>query len=302
MEIDARGTPSEQNETLDLDDEIELVREEIRKLTEHRQILSASLLSSSDIQRNLSETDSSSRLAAATAAKHSVSNLHRIVYSITTFPFADPSPYTDSPDLLGVRIDISTRGGTFSNPYYVLLKHVVDDDGRLLHIYRHTIPVFINLRPLEQKYLPVPDPQYDSRDKSKSRKNRRQDLRALVRELRRELVAWHLRTDAVALLREQLGLSMADGSTPRVVQPQPSTLAQTLGISSVSVVSIDARYIRLEWLDGRVGKLRISNRGIVERAVVVGGEGRDKATESILTRGDGRLGTIVQRMSDAISL
>jgi central kinetochore subunit Mal2/MCM21 len=121
---------------------------------------------------------------------------------------------------------------------------------------------------------------------------RKQDLQGFVRELRRELVAWHMRVDAVDFLREKLGLVDAEGrAQPFDVSPDRET-----GIISLAPDALEARYIRLEWADGRVGRFKLSNAGIVERAVVIGDQGREKKTEDAMTGGGGRVETVLERL------
>lgn len=121
---------------------------------------------------------------------------------------------------------------------------------------------------------------------------RRQDLQGFVRELRRELVGWHMRVDAVEFLREKLGLVDEEGrAQPFDVSPDRET-----GVVSLAAASLEARYVRLEWEDGRVGRFKLSNSGIVERAVVIGDQGRDKKTEDAMTGGGGRVETVLDRL------
>ncbi|KAM5442568.1 hypothetical protein MferCBS31731_002447 [Microsporum ferrugineum] len=284
------------DQSVELDEEISAVRDEIRKFTERRQVLSASLLSSSAVRNSLeshllNQVDSDAPSAILESDRHAETNHHRIVFSATSFPFKDPSPHTDSPDLLGVRIDVNVRDGTFVKPYYLLLRRA-GEDRKSLQIHRHTIPVFIPLKQLEQRYLPRQASDDDSGN-LKPWKRRKQNLKALVRELRRELVAWHLRRDAVTLLQEQLGITGA-GS----VDLPAGSNAHTLGISSVTAASVEARYIRIQWQDGRIGRVKVSNRGLVERVIIIGDNGRDKITETVIAGGDARAEGIVQRLLD----
>jgi central kinetochore subunit Mal2/MCM21 len=213
-----------------------------------------------------------------------------------------------------VRIDVCARNGRFAKPYYVLLRsergHAAGkESSRRLRVHRHTIPAFISVAKIEGAYLPRarrvggnedgngdasseedPAPTKSSRSKSSIRK---QDLSGFVRELRRELVAWHMRVDAIDLLREWVGLVDSEGRvTPSEdVSPDPST-----GIVGLAAVSIEARYVRVEWEDGRVGRFKLSNGGVVERAVVIGDTGRDKVTEDLMTGGGGRVEGILERL------
>lgn len=209
-----------------------------------------------------------------------------------------------------MRIDVCTRNGRFAKPYYVLLRsergHAAGkESGRRLRVHRHTVPSFISVAKLEGVYLPRArrheeegdgDTSSEDTAPTKSKKHpsaRKQDLGGFVRELRRELVAWHMRVDAIGLLREWVGLVDSEGrpAPAEEVSPDPST-----GIVGLAAVAIEARYVRVEWEDGRVGRFKLSNGGIVERAVVIGDDGRDKGTEDLMTRGGGRVEGILDRL------
>ncbi|CAG8026715.1 unnamed protein product [Penicillium salamii] len=266
-----------------LDTEITSTHAEIRNLQKRKCILTSSLLTTDPIQKLLRKNQTSNEDLAAlsplaqAAGKHNETNHHRIAFGVTAFPFKDPTPSTPS-NLLGIRIEVCTRNGQFTKPYYVLLRN----ERKRLRVHRHTVPAFISIAKLESAYLPrlAEDPEL-------AKKARRQDLQGFARELRRELVGWHMRVDAVEFLREKLGLegSVVDGSPDR-----------DTGVVSVAAVALETRYVRLEWADGRVGRFKLSNGGIVERAVVIGDQGRDKKTEDAMTGGGGRVETVLDRL------
>ncbi|EGC41703.1 conserved hypothetical protein [Histoplasma capsulatum var. duboisii H88] len=293
-----------------LEDEIAALRAQIivHNLTNRRQFLSSSLLSTNTVQDALrqhvpSGLEKNIEPVILSSGEHARTNHHRMTFSVTSFPFKDPSPHATSPNLLGIRFDICTRHGKFVQPYYLLLKHVGRSEKKILQVHRHTIPVFIPLSQLERKYLPVPQGTNEADSTStKPRNTPKQDLRSLVRELRQELVAWHLRCDALRWLQEELGL--LDESN-QALSSQPSTRedqlpANGLGIVFVSATAVEARYIRIEWRDGRVGRIKLSNSGFVERAIIIGDEGRDKMTENLLTGGDGRIESVIERLRGAV--
>jgi central kinetochore subunit Mal2/MCM21 len=212
-----------------------------------------------------------------------------------------------------VRIDICARNGRYTKPYYILLRRRAEKN---LQVHRHTIPAFISMERLERLYLPAPrhldgdgEGSEEAALKPWKTAQRRQDLRGLVCELRRQLVAWHLRMDAVNYLRETLGVvqrSVGDYDDEGIWErdvfcqdgPGVETRLETndLGIVSLSATALDAAYVRVEWADGRVGRFKISAAGAVERAVVIGDHGRDKVFESVLTGGDGRVETVLDRL------
>ncbi|KAJ6114924.1 Centromere protein Cenp-O [Penicillium sp. IBT 16267x] len=314
------ASPDPQAERLDT--EIASIRAEIHSLQRQKRFLSSSLLASSNIQKLLRKPlttihDEISPLAQA-AGKHSETNHYRIAFGTTAFPFKDPSPSAPAENLLGLRIDVCTRNGRFAKPYYVLLRRerVKDGKQKSLRVYRHTVPAFISIPKLASVYLPfngssaktpgdVEEDEDESEDQGnslkpaqKKKRVRSQDLRGFTRELRRELVAWHLRCDAVDLLRERLGFKESDSDSSSVGRYSPERKA---GIVSLDSTAIETRYVRLEFEDGRVGRFKLSNAGVVERAVVIGDEGRDKQTETAMTRGGGRIESLVERLQELAS-
>lgn len=172
-----------------------------------------------------------------------------------------------------------------------------------MRIHRHTIPGFISVRELERVFLPVPgrgedvDGETDVLKPWKKQGARKQDLRGLVRELRKELVAWQLRRDVLELLRERLGF-VREGEE---VIDGGGELAERLGVVSLTAMGLDARYFRIQWADGRIGRLRISNTGAVMRAVVIKDSGRDKVTEVAMTGGDARVEGLLERLMGLVS-
>jgi central kinetochore subunit Mal2/MCM21 len=205
-----------------------------------------------------------------------------------------------------VRLDVCTRNGRFAKPYYVLLKRerVRGSNEKRLRVYRHTVPAFISIAKLESAFLPLPgsgrqraeESEEEDAENLKPWKNRarKQDLRGFVRELRRELVAWHMRTDAVEFLREKLGLvDESQSSLAERISPVTGT-----GVLFLASTAVEARYVRLEWEDGRVGRFKLSNSGLVERAVVIGDTGRDKQTEDAMIGGGGRVEALLDRLRE----
>ncbi|KAJ5967878.1 hypothetical protein N7501_004126 [Penicillium viridicatum] len=318
-------------EEVELDTEITSIHAEIQNLQKHKRILTSSLLTTDPIQKLLRKqpqppttTNQPDPLATISplvrsAGAHTSSNHHRIAFGATAFPFKDPSPTANAAPLLGVRIDVCARNGRFAKPYYILLQHKRSRAGpgsgstKVLKVHRHTVPGFISIAKLESVYLPRrgvsrdngdgdgegssgededPEPEPAKRWKKSGSSTRRQDLRGFVRELRRELVAWHMRVDAIDFLREKLGLVGEGGkSLPFDISPDRDT-----GIISLAAAAVEARYVRVEWVDGRVGRFKLSNVGVVERAVVIGDEGRDKKVEDAMTGGDGRVETVLDRL------
>ncbi|CRG82797.1 Putative dual specificity tyrosine-phosphorylation-regulated kinase 3 homolog [Talaromyces islandicus] len=300
--MDSQSISSVDSSLSRLESEITKIKNEIKRFQNRRRYLSASLVSSDYIRQRIEEKINASSTAARdivpvldSARDHRETNYHRLAFSTTTFPWKDPNPYSDAPNLLGVRIDVCERSGQFTKPYYVLLRREketrtgTNKSQSRLSVYRHTVPAFIPIDKLALKYLPVPRPQQRAADDVvKPDRTRKQDLKAFVHHLRKELVAWHLRCDSIAWLQENLGLLETD-----------SNRKNKSALSSLAETSLEARYARLEWRDGRVGRFKISNSGLVERAVVIGDQGRDKRMEDILTGGDRRVESLVGRLARA---
>jgi central kinetochore subunit Mal2/MCM21 len=147
---------------------------------------------------------------------------------------------------------------------------------------------------MEEKWLPVVEEEEEMSNKSTERT--RQDLQRLVREVRAELVSWHARSDAIEYVRKALG-SKEQGDGEGEEEDSESLFVNESRIKSVAATSLEARYVRIQWADGAVGRLKLSNEGLVERAVVLGEEGREKRLENMLVEGPARVEDLVQRLA-----
>ncbi|OJJ99963.1 hypothetical protein ASPACDRAFT_1888597 [Aspergillus aculeatus ATCC 16872] len=350
------STPSlnTEEETESLDSEISTIRAELQALHHRRRILTNSLLTSRPLQRLAkSQSQSPSQTTATatrssqkwtdlspllhTSALHADLNHHRIAFSTTAFPFTDPSPVpSEAKSLIGLRIDICARDGSYVKPYYILLRKGVlhqstESDAeertgkggrgeRVVYVHRHTVPPVVDLGALERIYLPRAKGDAVLGEEGEGgggeqlkpwkRSPKKQNLKGFLREVRRQLVVWHVRCDGVRYLRERLGVvkrgegqdaDEENGVWERDVlaeEPnQESKIAKNdLGIVALGATALEAVYVRVEWDDGRVGRFKISNAGVVERAVVMGDTGRDKLTEAVMTGGNGRLETLLDRL------
>ncbi|RAH42368.1 uncharacterized protein BO95DRAFT_475953 [Aspergillus brunneoviolaceus CBS 621.78] len=344
------STPSlnTEEETESLDSEISTIRAELQTLHHRRRILTNSLLTSRPLQRlaksqsqSQSQSQSPSQTTATaprssqkwtdlspllhTSALHADLNHYRIAFSTTAFPFTDPSPSPvpseANKSLIGLRIDICARDGSYVKPYYILLRkgRRGGEDG-VLYVHRHTVPPVVDVGALERVYLPraggdaARGEEGEGGEQLKPWKRsptKKQNLKGFLREVRRQLVVWHVRCDGVRYLRERLGIVRrgegqdADADEENGVwerdvlaeEPnQESKIARNdLGIVALGATALEAVYVRVEWVDGRVGRFKISNAGLVERAVVMGDTGRDKLMEAVMTGGNGRLETLLDR-------
>lgn len=261
-----------------------------------------------------------------------MTNLYRLASSITTFPFTDPSPTRSGSTLrlLGIRIDIidpDSGSGRYGAPYYILTRR----RRGYLSIYRHTIPSFIDLRGLEARFLPRPEPEAQDGDEDEERGDEegkgvnealkypnKQDLHALVHHIRRALVSWTLRRASIRKLQEELGIPASSLSPPEDAPMSDASTEDSLsaekanpqtakyGVTALSATAYDAKYISVHWADGRVGRIKVAERaehgngdrdGRVECCVVYGKEGREKATERTLV-GEGTEGRANVRVED----
>jgi central kinetochore subunit Mal2/MCM21 len=287
-------------------------------LTQRRRLVSSTLLSSSKIQKQVDTASASDTIDPSTAPIISESqldnqeNIHRLTFSVTSFPYTDPSPETSNVPLLGIRIDICSRTGRFDAPYYLHLKwkQLNDTANELdeLSIYRHTIPSHIPLRNYEAQYLPQRDEGYGSEVSSEIVNGNRQDLHALVRKVRKDLVSWTLRREAIEMLAEELGLVSESTKEPDSDENDdytsfvaPLNAPNESIFRSVAATAVEARFVRVVWANGWVARVKISDKGLVERAVVYGevsGEDRRiKSAENVLV-GDGlvRIEELAERL------
>ena len=149
---------------------------------------------------------------------------------------------------------------TYVAPYYLLLNRPKGAASGL-RIHKHTIPACIPLAILAARYLPqTRSPDDDDTYKG----NRAQRLPQLVRELRRELIAYHSRSDSIRALQEEVNPRDGEGR---------------YGIVEVAPEGADARDIRMEWEDGRIGRVRMAKDRVITKAVVFDESGRRRDVE-----------------------
>ncbi|KAF2435635.1 hypothetical protein EJ08DRAFT_282694 [Tothia fuscella] len=230
-----------------LDGDIAVIRTQIESLRHRRSLLANTLLSNRKIQQRLKlkhakATATSSSLPTITLALQqtedqtedqasiNASNLYRTCSGITAFRVKDPDPNSlDSGHVLGVRIDVfSTTDRRFITPYYLLLNYRPETGSSALQIHKHTIPTFVPLPKLAVKYLP-------HRDSTGSTSQERvQNLPALVRALRRELVSYHKRLAAWEVLRTDL-------KTNKALDPAGTEFEIELSDTSIARLKVDAK-------------------------------------------------------------
>ena len=156
-------------------------------------------------------------------------------------------------------------------PYYVFLRRP-DAGSTSLRLHRSTVPAWIRLPALTARFLPE-TPACRS-DKEATQAAPTQDLPRLVHELRRALVSYHLGRACIA----RLGQSMAERAS-----------SSKDAIERVSDEDGQGRDVRLEWRSGRIGRIRLGTSGCLQKCVVFGGRGRERAIERQIMAGKRRV-------------
>ena len=265
----------------------------VASLRTRKRHLSRALLSSSSTPKRLkSARDTAGRATALKAAgKQSVKNtyqLHHYCAGTTAFRVHDPDPHAiDDGKVLGVRIDVNTHG-QFVEPYYLFL-HKVDDENLKLH--KHTIPVHIPLTSLVTKYL---------------ENERPQQLECLVKDVRRELVAWHKRIAIVDSLRREIGLGPAsnrdrdEDTMSEDESVQDGTVHGRPDIKKIINLDIPVREVQISWRNGAEARLCIDKDGIISKVVTRSenetSNQRWRKVERAIAGGDKHLGNVVNRL------
>lgn len=271
--------------------------------------LQANALLSTDATREAITTDSSAKTLQERLEQqqaYSQQCLYRACAGITTFRVRDPDPNAvDGGRVLGIRIEVMTRA-KFLRPYYVFLNRPFTGSERrrrYLSVHRNTVPPCIPLNGLAARYLPAPRPagpagsssaiDDDGNGAGESTKGeRRQDLSRFVRTLRREAVRYHNRVAVIADLRKAVGL---DGKRRRRTRARGEH-AEESPILAISAADAEAKQVRIDWKDGRSGRLVIGDDGDVVKLVVVGEGVRDREVVRELLSEGSRLEDVARRL------
>lgn len=144
------------------------------------------------------------------------------------------------------------------------------------------MPPCIPLAALAERYLPTPSQSGDAL------KTPQQNLSRFVKALRAQVASYHNRVAVIAGMRKSFGLDAKKGVD--------KGKGRELTISDVSAADAEARQIRLEWMDGRIGRAVMGPKGVVLKCVVIGEEGRDRTTERAVLGGDGRIEGVADRL------
>ncbi|PMD54032.1 uncharacterized protein K444DRAFT_646398 [Hyaloscypha bicolor E] len=271
-----------------LDNEISDLQDQISALKAQRSIQVSTILSSQSTRSTLNRlrvsqkqsklspttTDTTPLLSTSTAQLvHTRENLYRLCAGITTFRIQDPDPNAvDDGKVLGLRIDVASTG-KFVRPYYVMLNKPFAG-SELLRVHRHTIPPCIPLSLLVDRYLP--NGKGSAAMGSKEPGAKKQDLRRFARALRKEIVGYHNRVSVIKGLRKEFKL---DEKVSRKGKGRERVIAD------ISAADAEAKQVRIEWVDGRIGRCVVGDGGEVRKCVVIGEEGRDFETERRVARG-----------------
>ncbi|KAF7564557.1 cenp-O kinetochore centromere component [Pyrenophora tritici-repentis] len=187
-----------------LDEDISQLQTRIALLQAHRANLSSVLLSQPHLAARLQTSNQRDTHAETTKCiiaqqqKRNLENVYRTCAGVTAYRVKDPDPNAiNNGNILGVSIDVSI-GAKFVETYHVLLSVREKEDKKILSIHKHTIPPCIPLQQLAHKWIPgsTKDDETDPE----------QDLVHFGRLLRKELVSWHMRVNAVQELRKEAGL------------------------------------------------------------------------------------------------
>ena len=73
-------------------------------------------------------------------------------------------------------------------------------------------------------------------------------------------------------------------------------------IVDIAAVDAEVKQIRIEWVDGRIGRAVVDENGEVLKCVVIGEEGRDYASERRIVGegGKGRIEGLAERLMEGI--
>ncbi|KAH6877771.1 Cenp-O kinetochore centromere component-domain-containing protein [Alternaria rosae] len=281
-----------------LDEDISHLHTRLATLHAHRANLSSVLLSQPHLAARLQSTNTDNKPAndandvITRQSKRNLENVYRACAGVTAYKVKDPDPHAlNDGNILGVSIDVALRG-RFVETYHVLLSVKQKHERRIMKIHKHTIPPCIPLQHLSDKWLPA-----SGKDEENDPE---QDLVRFGRLLRKELVSWHLRVNAVEELRKDAGLAQSKedsendsfASTGKILNAfvsddeASSDIEQgdaDFGSARILDIEVDAaiRQVTVVWSDRRTAVMTITKDGRVERAVC---RTRDGVRDAVLSR------------------
>jgi central kinetochore subunit Mal2/MCM21 len=151
-----------------------------------------------------------------------------------------------------------------------------EDRKGLLRIHRHTIPPSIPLSALASKYLPC-GKGASAIGSANGNGAKTQDLSRFTRALRREIMGYHNRVQVIKNLRKEFKLDEKVGRKGK---------GRERVIADISAADAEAKQVRIEWVDGRIGRAVVGERGEVRKCVIIGEDGRDRENERRVLRGE----------------
>ncbi|KAF2799214.1 hypothetical protein K505DRAFT_321295 [Melanomma pulvis-pyrius CBS 109.77] len=297
-----------------LDSDISDIRARIATLQSHRANLTSILLAQPHLSTHISQGPATNERQRGLASKlvaaqqqRIVENVYRACAGVTAYKVKDPDPHAvDNGSILGVRIEVAIRG-RFIDTYHVLFNRPNSRHKLMLKIYKHTIPPCIPLQALRNKWLPATEK--DASDMAE------QKLVSFGKGLRKELVAWHLRTEAVEKLRVAAGLR--DRNAGEATEKRKPTIGKVLNAfvsddedeeeedvptqrrdGPVKITEIEAdmgvREITITWSNGQTGVLSVTKDGRIDKAVVFTAHG--VRVSELGRKALGRIEGLVQRL------
>lgn len=174
----------------------------------------------------------------------------------------------------------------------MLNKPFEDAEKELLRIHRHTLPPCIPLASLAQRYLPHGKGAVAGKAVEGSKA---QNLQKFTRALRREIVAYHNRISTIKALRKEFALDEKPSKKGKERQIEKV-------IADITAADAEAKQIKIEWTDGRIGRVLVGEQGEVLRCVVIGEGGRERDVERRVVgeMGRGRMDGIGERLREGI--
>lgn len=122
-------------------------------------------------------------------------------------------------------------------------------------------------------------------------------MRRLVRALRREIIGYHNRSTAIKSLRKSFKLDEVISE-----KSKKKGKGREKVIENISAADAEAKQLRIEWVDGRIGRAVVNEKGEVLKCVIVGEEGRDYVNERRVVGegGKGRMEGVGERLLEGI--
>ncbi|KAF2651231.1 hypothetical protein K491DRAFT_696631 [Lophiostoma macrostomum CBS 122681] len=304
----------------DIDSEISSVRARIASLHAQRANLASILLSTPHLSTRLQQRPVANEPLRRNASKivkkqtsHNLENVYRACAGITAYRVRDPDPNAvDNGNILGVRIEVFVQS-KFVETYHVLFSRPSARHKSMLRVHHHTVPACIPVKQLANKHLPQ-----SQRDASKTTD---QDLIKFGKLLRKELVAWHLRTAAVQKMRIEAGIE-GKGKRRRATAEEP-TYGKVLNAfvsddedddevdeeeeddnsqsheRPIKIIDVESdlgvRHVSVAWSNGRTAALDIAKDGDITKAVVKTADG--SRLPDLERRATGRVEGLLDRWS-----